>query len=262
MSSEERTANERRQRWQADQYARNARFVADLATGLIDLLNPQPGERVLDVGCGNGAFSSRIRDRGARVVGIDSSEDLVRSARSRGIDAHVCAVQEFTERNVFDRAVSNAVFHWILDPRPALAAVFQALRPGGRFVGEFGGEGNIASVIRILTPLLASKGIELAARNPWNFPSTDSWTADLEATGFQITSVERFERPTVLPSSFGDWIDTFGNVLLAGLDNAACSEIKAAAEAAAEQTLRQPDGTWVLDYVRLRFIAIKPEPPR
>ena len=254
--------NERRQRWQADQYARNARFVADLATDLIDLLHPQPGERILDVGCGDGAFSSRIRDRGARVVGIDQSEDLVRSARSRGIDAHVCTVQEFTQWSVFDRAVSNAVFHWILEPRPALAAVFQALRPGGRFVGELGGEGNIASVIRILTPLLASKGIEWAARNPWNFPSPELWTTDLEATGFQVLSVERFERPTALPCSFGDWIDTFGNVLLAGLDAAARTEIKAAAEAAAGPTLRQPDGTWVLDYVRLRFVAIRPEPAR
>ena len=249
---------EAQQRWRSAQYARYTGVIADLATDLIDLLDPQPGQKVLDVGCGDGAFSNHIRARGAEVVGIDPAPDLVRSARLRGIEAHVCAAQDFTQQNVFDKAVSNAVFHWILAPRPALEAVFRALRPGGRFVGELGGEGNIASVMRILEPLLAARGIEFAARNPWNFPSAESWKAELEATGFEIEAVELFERPTPLPTSFGDWIDTFANVLLAGLDASARSELEQEAEAAGEQILRQPDGTWVLDYVRLRFIAIKP----
>ena len=95
-------------------------------------------------------------------------------------------------------------------------------------------------------------------RNPWHFPDPDSWTTDLKATGFRVSSVERFERPTPLPTSLGDWIDTFGNGLLAGLDAHARSEIKAEAEAAAAPIHRTRDGTWILDYVRLRFVATKP----
>lgn len=196
--------------------------------------------------------------RGAEAVGIDSAPDMVRGARSRGIEAHVCAAQNFAEDGTFDFAISNAVFHWILAPRPALGAVYRALRPGGRFVGEPGGEGNVASLIRILTPVLAARGIAFAERNPWRSPDPDSWTTDLQATGNRISSMERFARPTPLPTSLGDWIDTFGNGLLTGLDASARSEIKADAEAAAAPIHRRRDGTWVLDYVRLRFVAIKP----
>ncbi len=245
--------------WQANLYARNARFVSRLASDLIDVLDPKPGQRVLDIGCGDGVFSQLIQARGADVVGVDPAADMVRSARSRGVDARVCAIQDFDEQNAFDLAVSNAVFHWIPEPRRALAAVFRALRPNARFVGEMGGHGNIAAVIRVLTPLLADQGIEFVDRNPWNFPDCDSWSADLRSAGFTVTSADLFERPTPLPTSFGDWIDTFGGSLLAGLPPSVRAAIKSAAENAAEPELRRTDGTWVLDYVRLRFVAVKPE---
>ncbi len=249
----------RQQHWCADQYERHARFVADLAVDLIDLLNPRSGQRVLDIGCGDGAFSSRVCARGAQVVGIDPAPDMVRSARARGIEARVGAAQDLREQAAFDLAISNAVFHWIREPRPALAGVFAALRPGGRFVGELGGTGNVASVIRVLVPLLAARGIDFATRNPWRFPEAEHWRSDLESTGFRVTFLKLFERPTPLPTSLGDWLDTFATGLLAGLDPAARSEIKAAAEAAAAPLLKRTDGTWVLDYVRIRFVAIKPE---
>jgi len=146
----------------------------------------------------------------------------------------------------------------ILDPRPALGAVYRALRPDGKFVGELGGEGNVASLIRILTPLLAYREIAFAERNPWHFPDPDSWTSDLMATGIRVSSVARFERSTALPRSLGDRIDTFGDGLLAGLNASARSEIKVDAKAAAAPIHRRRDGTWVLDYVRLRIVATEP----
>ncbi len=182
---------------------------------------------------------------------------MVRSARTRGIEAHVCAAEDFAQEGTFDLAVSNAVFHWILAPRPALSAVYRALRPGGRFVGELGGEGNVASLIRILTPLPAAPGIVFTKHDPKRFPDPDSSTTALKATGFRVSSVERFERPTPLPTSLGDWIDTFGNGLLAGLNASARSDIKTAAEAAAAPIQGTRDGTWVL-----KCVSGSPRPSR
>ncbi len=251
------TADRTAQHWRAREHTRNAGFVADLAADLIDVLDPRPGQRVLDVGCGDGGFSMRVRARGADVVGIDSAPDMVRSARSKGLNARVCAAQDLCEENEFDLAVSNAVFHWIPEPRPALSAIHRALRPGAKLVGELGGKSNIATVIRVLAPLFTAQGIDFSERNPWNFPDQDQWSSDLHAAGFTVLGIELFERPTPLPTSFGDWIDTFANGLLAGLDVPAREDLKADAERAAA-LLRQADGTWVLDYVRLRFTAVKP----
>ena len=253
-----RARNGTAQRWRAEAYTRNAGFVAGLAADLIDVLDPRPGQRVLDVGCGDGEFSMRVRARGADVSGIDSAPDMIRSARSKGLDARVCAAQELREENEFDLAVSNAVFHWIQEPLPALRAIHRALRPGARLVGELGGKGNIATVIRVLSPLLAVQGIDFSERNPWNFPDESQWSSDLHAAGFTVLAIDVFERPTPLPTTFGDWIDTFANGLLAGLDAGAREDLKVAAERAAAPLLRQADGTWVLDYVRLRFTAFKP----
>lgn len=246
------------QRWRAGRYARNARFVADLAGGLVDLLAPAPGMRVLDVGCGDGAFSARVAGRGAEVVGIDPAPDMVRAARARGIDARVCAADELDEEESFDAAVSNAVFHWIREPGPALAAVRRALRPGGRFVGEMGGAGNIAAVAGALEAALARRGLAFRDLDPWNFPAPEAWARELGAAGFEVERTELFERPTPLPSPLADWLDTFAGAFLAPLAPADRAAAASEVEAALAPRLRDPGGAWTLDYVRLRFAARRP----
>lgn len=250
------------QHWDAGRYARNARFVADLAAGLVDLLAPRPGMRVLDVGCGDGAFSARIAERGAEVVGIDPAPDMVRSARARGIEARVCAAADLDEEEAFDAAASNAVFHWIRDPGPSLAAVRRALRPGGRFVGEMGGAGNIASVTDALDSALARRGLAFRDLDPWNFPTAEEWTRELRAAGFEDARAELFARPTPLPSALAGWLDTFAGAPLAPFASADRAAVVAEVEEALAPRLRDADGVWTLDYVRLRFAARRPLKPR
>ncbi len=215
--------------------------------------------RILDVGCGDGVFSARVAESGAEVIGIDPAPDMVRNAKKRGIDARLCAAEDFDEIATFDHAVSNAALHWIRTPRPALAAIFRALRPGGSFVGEMGGMGNVASAVSALRPALTKRGLSFDTLNPWNFPAEKEWRNDLETVGFAVEETHLFERPTPLPSSITDWLDTFAGAFLSGLNKDERQGIAEEVSEALAPCLLGPDGTWILDYVRLRFKARKPQ---
>ena len=141
------------QDWDPDQYATNARFVSDLGGAVLDLLAPQPGERILDLGCGDGALTVEIKTRGSDIVGVDASPDQIREAKRRGLDARVMNGHELTFANEFDAVFSNAALHWMAQPQTVLAGVHRALRSRSRFVGEMGGLGN---VVRIRSPIVIS----------------------------------------------------------------------------------------------------------
>lgn len=225
--------------WDASGYAENARFVAELGHAVVDWLAPRPGERILDLGCGDGVLTQQL---GPHAVGIDASESMVRAARARGVDARLLRAEEMDFVSEFDAVFSNAVLHWVKPIEPALAAVWRALKPGGRFVGEMGGHGNVAA----LRAALQACG---AWEEPWYYPTAAEFRERLEAAGFRVERIELFSRPTRLPGSLDDWFNTFTTTVTA--------ETRARAVALLRPILCDSAGGWTADYVRLRFEAWK-----
>jgi SAM-dependent methyltransferase len=257
------------QDWSADRYAVNARFVADLGGAVLDLLAPQPGERILDLGCGDGALTARLAATGAVVVGVDGSPDMVRAAQARGLDAHVADGQALAFEAEFDAVFSNAALHWMPDGAAVIAGVFRALKPGGRFVGEFGGHGNVAAIVTALGAVLGARGLDAGKLRRW-YPTAERYAAMLEAGGFTVKRAWLIPRPTKLPTGMRGWLSTFADPFLAGLPHlgggpgsAGLSDHDRAAiveevVALLEPALRTDTGEWIADYVRLRFQATKP----
>ena len=207
------------QTWNASEYAANAAFVPALGQPVLELLQPRPGERILDLGCGDGVLTEKLAATGADVVGVDSSANMVAAARQRGLDARVMDATKLSFEEEFDAVFSNAVLHWIKhDPDAAIASAYRALRRPGRFVGEMGGHGCVAAVTVALTVGLQKRGIKNAASIcPWYFPTVDDYTARLERAGFVAESVQLIPRPTSLPTGMRAWLETFANPFCATL---------------------------------------------
>jgi trans-aconitate methyltransferase len=241
--------------WSAADYARNAGFVPALGGPVVDLLDPRPGERILDLGCGDGVLTAEIAARGATVVGLDSSPELLAAARGRGLDVRLGDGErlEFVAR--FDAVFSNAALHWMCDQEAVVAGVRRALVPGGRFVGEFGGHGNVAAIVTGLIAALSQHGIDGAARMPWVFPTAAEFAALLVGQGFEVATIALVPRPTPLPTGLVGWLGSFANPFLGGLDAAERAEALATVEALTAPSLRDRSGNWTADYVRLRFAA-------
>lgn len=243
------------QTWHARRYARNARFVADLGLPVVELLAPAEGERILDLGCGDGALTEKIAAAGARVVALDGSADQVAAARARGLDARLADARALDFEGVFDAVFSNAALHWMLEPDRVLAGVRRALKPGGRFVAEMGGAGNVARIVRALVAALERRGLDGRAAVPWYFPAPDEYRGRLERQGFAVDRIELIPRPTPLPGEMGDWLETFAEnfyrLVPGGEREAMTQEVVEALRPA----LADEEGRWTADYVRLRFRA-------
>ncbi|MGD9602164.1 MAG: trans-aconitate 2-methyltransferase [Gammaproteobacteria bacterium] len=246
-----------RQTWDPATYQRDAGFVAALGTPLLDLLELQPGQRVLDIGCGDGALTAKIGAAGATVVAVDSSPDQVQAARARGLDAHVMDAHDLPYAEEFDAVFSNAALHWMLEPARVLAGIARALKRGGRFVGEMGGAGNVQSVVRAYAAEFASRGLDLAHANPWFFPTAAEYRTLLENAGFAVQDIALFERPTVLPGDVTDWLKLMTQSFFGGVPTAAQPALINAVRSRLQHVVRRDNGTWELDYVRLRFVAVK-----
>lgn len=243
------------QSWSAEGYARNARFVADLGQPVLELLAPRPGERILDLGCGDGALTAKLVAAGAEVVGADASAELVAAARALGLDARIADGQALAFEPEFDAVFSNAALHWMRQPDAVIAGVRRALKPGGRFVGEFGGHGNVAAIVTALVAALNARGLDGAARMPWFFPTPAEYAAKLEAQGFRVDSIGLVPRPTPLPTGMRGWLDTFANPFMGDIDAAVRGPILDEVQALLAPSLRDQSGNWSADYVRLRFAA-------
>jgi SAM-dependent methyltransferase len=249
------------QTWDPNRYAKNARFVADLGAPLIELLNPQSGERILDLGCGDGALTEKLEACGCRVVGVDGSAEQVAAARERGLDARVMNGEALEFDREFDAVFSNAALHWMKRPDAVIAGVRRALKPGGRFVAEMGGAGCVAKVRAALTAALARRGIDAGPLDPWYFPTAEDYGSRLRAHGFTIDSIRLFDRPTVLPGSLTAWLETFGEPFTSALPPNERERLRREVEDALRPTLCGEDGIWRADYVRLRFAAHLPPSP-
>ena len=174
------------QTWDPDVYAKNARFVADLGQPVVDLLAPRPGERILDLGCGDGALTKRLAELGCDVVGVDSSAAQVAAARARGLDARRVDGYALAFDGEFDAVFSNAALHWMKDAERVLAGVHRALRPGGRFVAECGGSGCVETIDTALIDGLQRRGLDGLAASPWYFPTTEDYGQKLTTAGFDV----------------------------------------------------------------------------
>ena len=245
------------QRWNADDYASNARFVANLAAPLLDWLAPQAGERVLDLGCGDGALTEKIAAAGAQVVGADASPELIAAARARGLDAKVVDGQALAFEPEFDAVFSNAALHWMKrNPDAVIAGIYGALKPGGRFIAELGAAGNCESIRQAAHAALSRRDVDPEKFDPWYFPSESDYRQRLEAARFKVTRMECFQRPTRLPGDISGWLRTFGQSFFAALSANAREPVLEEIRCTLEPTLCR-DGVWTVDYVRLRFSAIK-----
>jgi len=249
-------------RWSPAAYAQNAAFVPRLGDAVLQLLDPRPGELILDVGCGDGALTERIAEAGAVVIGLDASPEMVEAARARGIDAFVADAEAMDVERFgrFDAVFSNAALHWMLDPDAVAAGIFKALRPGGRFVGEMGGAGNLATLRRGLRDELTMRGYTMPAQDPAWYASVEEFTGHYRAAGFEEVRAELIERPTPLTGGVADWVKTFraGVMDMALVPEGERDVIAASVEARVAPALRQADGSWCADYVRLRFSMRKP----
>jgi trans-aconitate methyltransferase len=245
------------QSWDAANYAATGRFVADLAGGVVELLAPQAGEAILDLGCGDGALTERIAATGAVMTGADASPAMVAAARARGTDVREVSGDALPFDAEFDAVFSNAALHWMADAEAVIAGVHRALRPGGRFVAEMGGMGNIAAIRVALQAVLAQFGIDAEVLAASFYPSPTHYRRLLEAAGFTVRSIELIPRPTPLPAGMEGWLNTFRNGVLDLLGPEDRAKAVAETVALLKPVLCDADENWTADYVRLRFAAAR-----
>jgi SAM-dependent methyltransferase len=246
------------QTWDPERYARNGRFVTDLGMPVINLLAPRPGERILDLGCGDGVLAVKLAEMGCEVIGVDASQMQVEAARERGVDARVVDSEALSFRNEFDAVFSNAALHWMLRPDDVIAGVWRALKRGGRFVAEMGGHGCVETIKAALVAALERRGIEGETFVPWYFPTIEDYSARLRKAGFVISDISLFPRPTPLPGDVTSWLETFAENLLRPLRPDQRPAYIEEVREALRPKLCDANGNWTADYVRLRFAAQKP----
>jgi trans-aconitate methyltransferase len=245
------------QTWDPNTYAKNARFVSDLGSPVLELLSPQPGERILDLGCGDGVLTKKLADLGCEVVGVDSSTPQVEAARRLGLEAHVIHGEDLPYLEEFDAVFSNAVLHWIKRADVMIEGVYRSLRSGGRFVAECGGHGCVNKIRTALVEALNRRGVDGESRVPWYFPTPGDYATRLERAAFRVNSIALIPRPTPLPGDIIAYLETFGQSFLAGLTGQGRTEYLEEVCATLEPQLLNSDGVWVADYIRLRFSATK-----
>ena len=249
-------------KWDASLYDRKHAFVFRYGEELIELLAPQRGERILDVGCGTGHLTSKIAKAGAEVTGIDSSPEMIASAREAypGLHFRIADAADFTFNEPFDAIFSNAMLHWVKRAEDAVVSMSRALRPGGRFVVEFGGRGNVSQIDSAVDAVIREVvGHEVVASK--YFPSISEYSTLLERNSLQVRSALLFDRPTRLEEGelgLRNWIMMFRGELLGELTSQEREMVFQAVEARTRATLFH-DGTWFADYRRLRITAVKEE---
>jgi trans-aconitate methyltransferase len=243
--------------WDAEQYEGKHSFVWRLGAGVVELLAPQPSERILDLGCGTGQLTAEIAKKCAHAVGLDNSTNMIGQARQNypGLTFVLGDAVSFHFEEPFDAVFSNAVLHWVKNADTAADSIARALRRGGRFVAEFGGHGNTRSILDALRAVL---GTEADARCPWYYPSIGEYASVLERHGLEVRQAELFDRFTPLEGETGmeDWLRMFCGSFFKGMS---ADEVTAKVRELVGllRPERYSDGVWSVDYRRLRVLAVK-----
>jgi trans-aconitate 2-methyltransferase len=241
--------------WDAARYQDQHSFVWRYGADLLELLNPQPGERILDIGCGTGQLTAEIARSGAQVVGLDKSADMLADAHKNypALTFVQGDASAFELPSPFDAVFSNAALHWVKDAGGAVSSIARALRPGGRFVAELGGKGNIASVQAALRTVLGPSADD---QSPWYYPSIGEYAALLERHGLEVQNASLFHRPTQLDGENGmeNWLRMFTQTYLRQFSAKQADDIVRQLVEHLRPALYR-DGIWTVDYRRLRMLA-------
>jgi SAM-dependent methyltransferase len=243
------------QRWSAEDYACNGRFVSELARPVLGLLAAKRGERILDLGCGDGVLACEIAASGAEVLAVDLSEELLAAAAAKGlktmrVDGHALP---FIEE--FDAVFSNAALHWMRRPELVIRGVARALKPRGRFVGELGGHGNVAAIATAMRAVGERYGGDPQRVAPWYFPTVKEYRRELEAGGFEVRTIMLVPRPTPLDIGIEGWLQTFGRSFFEQFQEPERSRIFREVIELLRPSLCDSEGRWTADHIRLRFAA-------
>lgn len=247
--------------WNANLYDGNHSFVSKFGSHLLELLAPVEGEQILDVGCGTGDLANKIYQHGATVIGVDKSENMVHQAINKYPEISFMAkdVLELDYDNLFDAVFSNATLHWVKQPREALQHIYHSLKPGGRFVAEFGGKDNVQKITDEMIYQVKEAGVPYTSEQfPWYFPSIGEYATLMEETGFNVTFAQHFDRPTPLEGDNGlkNWMEMFCGNIFENYSQATKEHVMVNVEKNLQDTLYQ-NGQWIADYKRLRVIGIK-----
>jgi len=246
------------QTWSPETYLRHGAFVSLLGEPVVQVLAPKAGERILDLGCGEGLLTEKIVAAGADVLGIDNSEIQVEGARARGLSATAMDGLDMEFENEFDAVFSNAALHWMSPLSKVFENVYRALKPGGRFVAEMGGAGNIQTIRMALYNALMRRGIDPSIYDPWSYLGDSSAKMMLQRVGFEARSVTLIRRPTDLPGDIGPWLETFAGSFLQPVAEDQRAALIDEVRDHLQSDLFDPNNKWVADYVRLRFKVVKP----
>ena len=249
-------------KWNAELYDKKHAFVSQYGQSVLELLGVKPGERILDLGCGTGDLSAQMQEQGAELVGIDASPEMIAKAKAKFPDLKFSEADatRFHFDQPFDAVFTNATLHWIKNADAVIENVYNSLKPGGRFVGEFGGKGNVQQMITAAAAVLKKYSyIGSEDINPWYYPSTAEYATKLEAGGFRVTFTTHFDRPTLLQDGrdgMVKWFKMFGSSIFKMVPAAELPQILNEITDLLQPT-NEVDGQWFADYKRLRFIAVK-----
>jgi len=241
--------------WDVERYQQRHSYVFQYGGAVVDLLDPQPGERMLDLGCGAGQLTAVLVEKGCTVIGIDRSPEMIAQARQKfpHLDVRIGDATHFVIEEPVDAVFSNATLHWVKDARAAIACIWKALKPGGRLVAEFGGYRNVQSIVDAVREVLGP------VETPWFYPTIGEYATLLEGQGFDVRQAMLFDRPTRVEGEDGmeDWLKMFGDGLLAGVEEPRRSEARHAVVEKLRPTAYRGGG-WTVDYRRLRVVAVRP----